>query len=161
MKTIKLYTTLVIFAFICSCDVQSGIAKKSLEKYVPTPTPEAKVVVEKPIDPADMVVVDTASQGPLITISKPEDAKKIVKCDKYNRVMINGDAKDVKIEGSCSQIMINGDKSNITVAALAEVVLNGDENIVQYLKYANGKKPLIKENGTGNTVLKIGAPAPK
>ena len=154
-------TTLVIFAFACACDVQSGITKKSVEKYAPTPTPENKVVVEEPIDPADVIAVETAAQGLTISVSKEEDAKKVVRCDKYNRVMVNGDAKEVKIIGACSQIMINGSRSKVTAVAATEIILNGQANIVEYSKYASGKKPLIKDNGVGNTVLKVDEPKPK
>ncbi len=161
MKNIGLYITLVIFSFVAACDVQSGITKKSVEKYAPSPTPEWKVVVEEPIDPADIITVETSVQGPMISINKAEEAKKIVKCDKYNRVTVNGDTKEVKIIGACSQIMINGSRSKVTAVAATEIILNGQANIVEYSKYANGKKPLIKDNGDGNTVLKVDAAKPK
>ncbi len=161
MKNLGLNITLFICAFFCACDVQSGITKKSVEKYAPSPTPEWKVVAEEPIDPADIVTVETSVQGPLISINKAEEAKKIVKCDKYNRVMVNGDAKEVKIIGVCSQLMINGSRSKVTAVASSEIIVNGRENSVEYSKYANGKKPLIKDNGDGNTVLKLGTTDPK
>lgn len=161
MKNFTLYTTLVICAFVCACDVQSGITKKSVEKYAPTPTPETKVVAEEPIDPADVIAVDTTAPGPQISINRAEEAKKIVNCDKYNRVMINGGAREVNIKGACSQVMINGHKNNVTIVASTEIILNGHENSVQYSKYANGKKPLIKDNGNGNIILKADTPDPK
>ena len=161
MKKLGLYITLVIFSFVAACDVQSGITKKSVEKYAPSPTPEWKVVVEEPIDPADIITVETSVQGPMISINKAEEAKKIVKCDKYNRVMVNGDAKEVKIIGVCSQLMINGSRSKVTAVASSEIIVNGRENSVQYSKYANGKKPLVKDNGDGNTVLKVDTTDPK
>jgi Protein of unknown function (DUF3060) len=161
MKNLGLYITLVIFTLFAACDVQSGITKKSVEKYAPTPTPEKKVEVVEQIDPADIITVDTSVQGPMISINKAEEAKKIVKCDKYNRVMVNGDAKEVKIIGVCSQLMINGNRSKVAAVASAEIIVNGRENAVQYSKYANGKKPLIKDNGDGNTVLKFDPSKPK
>lgn len=161
MKTFTLYTTLVICAFIAACDVQSGITKKSVEKYAPTPTPEKTVVVEEPIDPADVIAVDTTAQGPLIQINKAEEAKKVVNCDKYNRVMVNGDAKEVNLKGACGQLMINGNNNKITAVALTEIIVNGQGNNVQYSKYANGKKPLVKDNGGGSTVMKAAPSSPK
>lgn len=161
MKNLGLNITLVIGAFLCSCDVQSGITQKSVEKYAPSPTPAWKVVVEEPIDPADAIAVDTAVQGPLISISKPEEANRIVKCNKYNRVMVNGDGKKVRIEGVCNQIMVNGNRSKVTAVASAEIIVNGRENTVEYSKYANGQRPSIKDNGDGNTILKIVTPKPK
>jgi Protein of unknown function (DUF3060) len=158
MKNLGLYITLVIFSFVAACDVQSGITKKSVEKYAPSPTPEWKVVVEEPIDPADIITVDTSVQEPMISINKAEEAKKIVKCDKYNRVMVNGDGREVEIKGVCSQLMINGNRSKVTAVALSEIIVNGRENSVQYSKYANGKKPLIKDNGNENTILKAAPP---
>ena len=161
MKNLGLNITLIICAFFCGCDVQSGITQKSVEKYAPSPTPAWKVVVEEPIDPADAIAVDTAVQGPQISISKPEEANRIVKCDKFNRVMVNGDGKKVRIVGACSQIMVNGNRSKVTAVASAEIIVNGRENTVEYSKYANGKKPSIKDNGDGNSILKVDLPKAK
>lgn len=161
MKNPGLNITLIICAVASACDVQSGITKKSVEKYAPSPTPAWKIVVEDQIDPADAIAVDTAVQGPQIFISKPEEAKKIVKCDKYNRIMVNGDAKEVRIIGVCSQIMINGSRNKVTAVAVAEIIVNGRENSVEYSKYANGKKPSIDDNGDGNTILKVDSPKTK
>ena len=161
MNNLGLNLTLVICAFLCACEVQSGITQKSVEKYAPSPTPPWKVVVEEPIDPADAITVDTDVQGPRISVSKPEEANKIVKCDKYNRVMVNGDGKKVRIIGVCNQIIINGNGSKVTAIASAEIIFNGRENTVEYSKYANGKKLLVKDNGDGNTILKVDLYKPK
>jgi hypothetical protein len=158
MKNPALYALLLSAAF-AACDVQSGITKKSLEQYNPTPTPERTATPVEIIDPADIVTVDAAVAGPNININKPEEAKK-VRCDKYNRVIINGDGKVVKIEGYCKQIMINADKSRITVAAVSEIVFNGHDNTVEHVKFINGKKPLVTDSGSGNTVTKVPPPTP-
>ena len=160
MKNLALYTTLAVCVFAAACDVQSGITKKSVEKYAPTPTPEKKVVVEEPIDPADVVSVDTAAEGPKLSVNKPEEGKR-VNCNKYNRVTVNGHNHEVNIVGACKQLMVNGLKNRITAAGVAEIVINGDENEVEYTKYVNGKKPLITDNGSGNTVTKAAPPEVK
>lgn len=75
--------------------------------------------------------------------------------------MVNGDGKKVRIVGACSQIMINGNGSKVTAVASAEIIVNGRENTVEYSKYANGKKPSIKDNGDGNSILKVDLPKAK
>lgn len=113
-------------------------------------------MVEEPIDPADIINVDTAAPGPQIQINTPEEAKK-ANCSKYNRVMVNGHNKEVNITGACSQLSINGLNNKITVGAVSEVVINGNENAIGYSKFVNGKRPMITDNGSGNSVVK-GAP---
>jgi hypothetical protein len=157
MKNYAFYSILLI-AVLAACDVQSGITKKSLEKYNTTPTPERTATPEEKIDPADILTVDTAAAGPNININAPEEGKK-VKCDKYNRVSVNGGEKQVNIEGACKQIMVNGDKNKIVVTAVGEVVLNGHDNTIEHAKYVNGKKPVVNDSGNGNTVTK-GLPPP-
>jgi len=145
-------------AFLAACDVQSGMTKKNLEQYNPTPTPKINIPTPEPIDPADIVTVDTALAGPQISIIKAEP-NKTVNCDKYNRVSINGNEREVTIRGVCKQIMINGDRNKVTGAAFTEIVVNGTENTVQYTRYVNGKRPVIAENATPNTIEKVAGPA--
>ena len=150
---------LFVFAFSAACDVQSGMTKKSVEKYTATPTPAATVAAAQPIDPADVINVDTAAQGPPISINKTD--QKTADCDKYNRVTVNGDGREVNIKGTCSQLMINGDNAKVTAVALTEIIINGHDNNVQYSKYANGARPVIKDNGSGNTIVKSDPPGAK
>lgn len=153
----KKYILPAIFlaAILSACDVQSGMTKKSLEEYNTTPTPARSATPVEVIEPADIVTVDTAaSPGPIVNVNKPEEGRK-VKCDKYNRVSINTDGTEVKIEGACKQIMINGDNNKITVTATSEVVLNGHDNMIEHLKYVNGKKPVVADSGNGNTITKV------
>ena len=161
MKSPGLNIMLIICAAVSACDVQSGITKKSVEKYEASPTPAWKVVVDEPIDPADSITADTSVEGPEISINKPEEAKRVVRCDKYNRVMVNGDARVVTITGVCSRIMVNGTRSKVSAVAAAEIIVNGRENSVEYSKYANAKRPVIKDNGSGNNILKVDAPKTK
>jgi len=143
------------------CDVQSGITKRSVEKFEPTPTPEKVVVAQEPIDPADVVTVDTTLDGPKINVN-PSDTKTTVDCNKYNRVALNGDGKTITVKGICRQIMINGDKNTVTATAFTEIVVNGSENNVTYSKFVNGKRPTITQNATGNNIEKVTAdPMPK
>lgn len=160
MKKTVLFA-IVLTAALTACEVQSGITKKSLEEYNPSPTPERTATPVEVIDPADVVTVDTAAAaGPIINVNKPEEAKK-VKCDKYNRVIINGEQKEVNIAGNCKQIMLNGDNNKVTVVGgVSELVFNGHDNTVEYVKYINGKKPLITDSGSGNTVTKVPPPPP-
>jgi len=153
MKAFALFTVLTICFYTTGCEVQSDITKKSLEKFQPTPTPEKVVVVEEPIDPADVATADTSVQGPQIFISRATDKKKI-NCDKYNRVMVNGNDHVVDIKGACSQVMVNGNNNQVTLNAAGEIITNGTNNSVQYSKYVNGKKPTITDNSRVNTITK-------
>lgn len=158
MKTFALHLTFFICICVTGCEVQSGITKKSVENYSPTPAPEKTVgVVEEPIDPADIIQADVSTQGPQIFISESTD-KNNIDCSKYNRVMINRSGQEIKIKGVCSQLMINGDNNQVVAVAFSEIVLNGSANIVEYSKYANGKKPVVTDNTKENTVVKS-APA--
>lgn len=161
MKKILFITAVIIFT-LTACDPQSGMTKKSLEDYTktPTPTPARSATPVEVIDPADVVSVDVAATVPTININRPEQKKKF-NCDKYNRVSINADEKDIEITGACKQIMINGDKNKLTVAAVTELVINGHENTVGHTKYANGKKPVVNDAGSGNTVAKAAPPPVK
>ena len=152
MKNFALMMFVTLALFCAACDVQSGIATKSVEKYVPTPTPERTIIPEEPIDPADVVQVDT-NEGPQISVN-PSDDKKAVDCSKYNRVKINGDRKIVTVRGICKQVMVNGDNNQVLSSGFAELVLNGHENYVEYTKFVNGKRPLVTDNGQGNSVSK-------
>jgi hypothetical protein len=159
MKIFSVYIAVIIFSFVTACDVQSGMSKKSVEKYTTTPTPAATVAAAEPIDPADVVQVDTASPGPPIAINKATE--KTANCDKYNRVTVNGDGREVTIKGVCSQIMVNGDNARITAIAASEIIVNGHNNTFQYSKYPNGARPVVKDNGSGNTIIQADAPAAK
>jgi hypothetical protein len=145
-----------------SCDVQSGITKKSVEKYVTTPTPAiSPTPTEEPIDPADIVQTNTTEVGPMISVNTREDKMNVV-CNKYNRVTVNGSPKVVTIKGICSQITLNGHGHDVTVEVVTEVVFNGSENKVHYSKYANAKRPAVTNNSRGeNLTEKVTAPAVK
>lgn len=156
MKSFAFFAMLFIGLLFGGCDVQSGITKKSVEKYAPTPTPEKTAAVVEQIDPNDVVTVDTSLDGPKLLINRDAD-KTTVDCNKYNRVAVNVDSKEITVKGACKQLMINGDRNRVVAVAVTEIVLNGGENEVQYSKYANGKKPLITDSGSGNTITKTAA----
>ncbi|MFL6467183.1 MAG: DUF3060 domain-containing protein [Pyrinomonadaceae bacterium] len=160
MKILLTVSMLAIFSLLAGCDAQSGIASKSVEKYIPTPTPVRTPEVVEQIDPADAITVDTAQEGPRISIL-PSDANKNVDCSKYNEVRLNGDGRTPSVKGVCKQLMINGDKNHVTGVAFTSIVLNGTDNQIEYSKYDNGKKPAVTDNGPTNNVTKIEAPAPK
>lgn len=161
MKILLPILTVILFATLTSCDVRSGTAKRALEKLEPAPVPSISPTPEEPpIDPADVVQVDTSLQGEIISVNKSGE-KKTVACDKYNQVMINNSETVITITGACRQLMINGDRNDVTAEAVMSVVFNGEENKVKYSRYANGKRPAVTNNKSGNTTEKISAPAKK
>ena len=138
MNRITSYIFAASLLFFIGCDVQSGITKKSVEKYEPTPTPVKTATVIENIDPADVVAADTNADGPTISIN-PSDTKTSLNCAKYNQAMINVDRKSIKVTGVCKELMINGDGNSITLEAAAAIVINGHQNTIEYSKYVNGK----------------------
>lgn len=156
----KAFAHLAIFVLIAAaaaaCDPQSGITKKSLEKFESSPTPEIKITPEAPIDPADVATVDVNTTGPNITVNGPD--KKSVDCNKYNKLMVNSSSQKITVKGVCKQLMINGDRNEINGGAFTEIVFNGDGNKVEYSKYANGKRPIVADNTGSNTAAKAAAP---
>jgi hypothetical protein len=154
MKTFAIFVLICVVVVLNACDVQSGIASKSVEKYTTTPTPQPSVAPEEPIDPADVVTVDATQEGPKLTVKKITD-NTALSCDKYNRVAINIDDKSFKITGICKELMINGDRNQVTMSAASEIVVNGAANNVKYSKYANGKRPFVKDNGGTSSVEKV------
>lgn len=154
MKKLLLILTLVSMPFVISCDPQSGITKKSLEKFGPTPTPSVEPTpVEEPIDPADVVQADTAQDGKALVVNLPSD-RKTLNCDKYNPVMVNSRDEKISLKGACRQLTVNGNGNEITADGIAEVVFNGEDNKVTYTKYVNGKRPSVRDNKGSNTVEK-------
>lgn len=152
---------LLLFAIIvvAACDPQSGTARRGVANFIPTPTPERTATpAEAPIDPADVVNVDIMQTGPTLSVNRAPVVNTL-DCNKYNRASVNVSGRTITIKGACSQVMVNGDKNDISIAAVMEIVVNGSENTIRYSKYPNGKRPIIDDNGSGNTVEKA-APAP-
>lgn len=147
---------LLLTFFIASCDLRSGTAKEEMEKFNgPLTTPVAQPApTDEPIDPADTVEVHTDQQGNPISVSGYEKRQKVT-CAKFNRVAVNGERNEVMIKGPCRQMMINGDKNIIKMDAAFDIILNGEHNHVEYLRYANGKRPIITDNGDDNDVEKV------
>ena len=161
MKNSLIAFTVLSISILASCDAQSDMAKKGVEKYVTTPTPAVTPTPEEPIDPADVVQANSTERGPVISVNRGQDKMNLV-CDKYNRVMINGSSHTVTIKGVCSQIMLNGHKHDVTVDAVTEIVFNGNENKVRYSRYANGKRPIVTKNSKGeNLAEKVAGGATK
>jgi len=155
MRNTLLAFAVLSISILASCDVQSEISKKSVEKYAATPAPSVSPTpTEEPIEPADVVNGDTTDPGPTISINRTDDKMNVV-CNKYNRVMVNGGAKIVTVKGVCSQIMINGDHNEVTAEAVAEIIYNGNENKLSYSRYANGKRPIVTDNTGGNISEKV------
>lgn len=152
MKNFIAICCLLAVAIFAACDLRSETAKREMEKFSGTPTPSiSPTPTPEPIDPADIVNVDTSQTGPSISIDGYE-IKRSVNCTKYNRVLVNGDKSTITIKGVCRQVMINGDKNSVTADAAMEFVINGSENTVSYSKFANGKRPSVIENKPGNTI---------
>ena len=148
-------TTICIVLLTAACEVQSDMAKKSVEKYQSSPTPPiVKATPEPPIDPADVVTVDTSTPGPPISVNQAA-GKKPVDCAKFNNVNVNADKQEVVIKGACNKLMINGDGNRITGVAFNEIVINGTDNTIEHSKYLNNRRPVIDDNARGNTVSKV------
>lgn len=157
MKLSILITAALIVSFAAACDVQSDMAKKSVEKYQSSPTPPiVKATPEPPIDPADILTVDTSTPGPPISVNKTA-GKKAVDCAKFNNVNVNADQQEIVIKGACNKLMINGDGNRITGVGFSEIVINGTDNTIEHAKYVNGKRPAVDDNASGNTVSKVAA----
>lgn len=143
--------------FAASCNVQSGITQKSLEKYQPTPTPEKIVLpTEEPIDPADVMNVDISVDGPTLSVNSETD-KKTLNCEKYNRVTINASDQDVTIKGGCSRIVVNGSGNRVSAEGATEIVAYGQDNKIEYTKYVTGKRPNITDSNGTNSITKVKA----
>jgi len=156
VETIVLALAIMILA---SCDFRSGIAKQEGEKFNGTPTPTVSPTpTAVPIDPADVIQVDTSQSGEDLAVN-PNQKNKTAACTKYNEVNINGDSHTVTITGVCRQITINGDNNKITADASMRFVVNGVGNDIGYLKFPNGERPSVKDNGDGNVIKKISADA--
>jgi hypothetical protein len=126
-----------------------------MEKFSGTPTPTiSPVPTPTPIDPADVVAVDTSQDGDILTVNGQKQ-KKSITCKKYDQVMINGNGSVVSVTGVCRQIIINGDDNEVTADAAAEFVFNGSGNALKFARFANGKQPIISQNQAGNVVEKI------
>ncbi len=142
---------------LTSCDMRSGTAKEEMEKFSGTPTPmPSPTAAEKPINPADVVQIDTSLEGETIGINGDQQ-KKTIACTKFNNVMINGDGSVATITGVCRKIMFNGYGNQITADAATEVVFNGSQNTLTYSRFANGKRPIVTQNRPDNTVEHIQA----
>ena len=155
MKLLLTTVITVSIAMIASCDMRSGTAKEEMEKFsgspIPTITPTA---TPTPIDPADIVQADTSVEGDVLSVNG-QAQKTTLKCDKFNRVMINSGASTITITGACGQIMVNGNGNQITADAASEFVFNGSDNSLKYARFVNGKQPLVTDNRSANNIEKI------
>ena len=157
MKILVVLNFLLLFIVLSGCDFRSETAKREMEKFNGTPTPTiAPTPTEGPIDPAEVIKADISVQGDMVTVNG-YDQKKSVVCSKFNQVMISGAKNTVTIKGACRQISVNGDGNQIISDGALEFVLNGGKNTVGYSQYVNGKRPVTKDNGEGNTIEKITA----
>ncbi|MEP6847378.1 MAG: DUF3060 domain-containing protein [Acidobacteriota bacterium] len=144
---------------LASCDLRSGTAKEEAEKFNGTPTPTVSPTPTLvPIDPADIIQVDTTQTGDDVAVNR-DQLNKTVACDKYNALNISGDSHNVTIKGVCREITINGDKNKITTDAAMRFVINGEGNTIGYLKYPNGQRPSVTDRGDGNVIEKVSANA--
>jgi len=155
IKPFIVFSFVSMIAMLASCDFRSGIAKEEMERWNPTPTSSASPTpTATPIEPAEFVEVDTSVEGDLVSANGYKQNTKTA-CTQYNRLLINGSDGTVTVSGVCRQIVINGDRNKITANAAMQLVLNGSDNIVKYLRYPNGKKPSVVENRPDNIIEKI------
>ncbi len=159
MRTLLSLLCFLFIATCVSCDLRSGIAKKNMEKYTLTPTPAFPAIApDESVDPADIVEVDTAVEGELVSINGHRQQTS-AECTKFNRLMVNGDSNVIKIKGPCRQIMVNGDGNQVTADAAIQFVFNGSENVLKYSRVVNGKRPAVVESKRGNVIEKVPAPS--
>lgn len=145
---------LIIATSLLACDFRSETAKREMEKFTSSPTPTiSPTPPPAPINPADVVTADVSQDGPVIQVNGNGQTKSVT-CNKFNRVMVNGDKNTVTVKGACRQVTVNGDNHQLTTDASVEFVVNGDSNIIRYSRYVNGKHPLVRDNGSGNAVEK-------
>ena len=138
--------------FLAGCDFRSDTAKREMEKFSGTPTPtRPPIPVATPIDPSEVVRVETQVPGETISVLESK-LKKTFACTKFDRVMINGDDNVLTIKGACQRIMVNGERNDITTDAAAEFLLNGNSNKIKYSRFINAKQPLISDNGDTNSI---------
>lgn len=143
-----------------SCDLRSGIARQNMEKYTYTPTPTmSPVPTEAPVDPSEVVIVDTSLDGEIVSVNG-YSIKKKADCKEFNRVRINGDRNVVELTGPCRQIIVNGDGNDVVADAALEFVFNGSGNSLRYSRYANGIRPTVIQNLSDNLVEKVTAKPP-
>jgi hypothetical protein len=151
-------TIFLVFVFAASvaCDLRSGTAKKEMERFdtpppAPLPLPSAAA---SPVDPADVVEVDTSTEGEIVGVNGYSENKS-VSCNKFDRVMVNGGRNSLTVKGPCRRIMVNGDDNRISADAVMDIVFNGSGNSVTYSRAVNGKRPTVTQNQQGNTVEQI------
>ena len=142
--------------FIASCDLRSGTAKEEMEKFNgPANTPAVQPApTDEPVDPADIVDVDSEQQGDRITVDGYAKRQKVT-CAKFNHVAVDGERNEVNIKGPCCQLIVNGDNNMVKMDAAYEIILNGEHIRVEYSRYANGKRPIVTDNGDDNVVEKV------
>ena len=152
MRYQALLIVVLALVLLSACGSEPATPVSEAPKATPTPL----VRTAEQIDPADVINADASEPGETLFANK--DAEKLtLKCDKFNRVTINGSDNEVAITGVCSQITINGRMNRVTAVAAAEILAYGTENTVQYSKYANGKKPVITDTSKTNTITKVAA----
>jgi Protein of unknown function (DUF3060) len=65
--------------------------------------------------------------------------------------LVNGDRNELSFR-NCAQLSINGSRNVVAVLASQSVVINGDDNKVNWEPAEDGARPRITDNGSGNTV---------
>lgn len=154
-KKLAIVVLALAIMILVSCDLRSGIAKDEEEKLNGTPAPSVSPTpTAVPIDPADVIQVDTSQSGDGLIVNGRQQ-NKTAACIKYNDVNINIESAVVTITGACRQITINGDNNRITADATMRFVVNGDGNNIGYLKFPNGQRPSVTDNGSGNVIEKV------
>ena len=152
---VGVFIALMAMALLFSFDYRSGTAKEEMDKFSGTPTPTLAPTPEQtPIDPADIVQVDTSVEGTTLSANGGTQ-KQPLTCSKYDRIYVNATGTTLTMKGACRQIMVNGDNNHIEADATTEFVFNGTGNKVTYSRFVNGKVPSVIENMAGNDVQKV------
>lgn len=88
-----------------------------------------------------------------------------------SEVVVNGPDNTITVKGGCTQIVISGADNTLTIASVGKllvqgadntvavdevgsIVVTGADNRVTYRRGPKGKKPKIRNTGTGNVIAK-------
>jgi len=152
MKTLHTAVLLLSIVAVGACDFRSGTAKEEMEKFSGTPTPTIMPTpTPEPIDPTDVVQVDTTLEGETLNVSNSTQ-NKTVTCKKFDSVMVNCSGSTVTINGACRKITVNGGSNKIKTDAAMEFIFNGTGNSLTYSRFVNGQRPTIVKNQAGNDI---------
>lgn len=82
------------------------------------------------------------------------DLRKTVRCN-GDKVVIDANNSVFTLRGQCDEVEVNGAENTITIDVVATIVLNSADNTVWWKKAANGDKPKVIDESSGNKVTQL------